>query len=171
MGGFGSGSQRRLSDAEKERKGTAHSTSTEAAITARKAAKIVSGPWLTKIPRPQIPLKPFGRKKYDYYTQLLFDQGKLTRVTCDQAEVVALLFQQLDEIAKRDEEPKASLYAQLQRGIAFLRVAEDAPTLAEPGKKNTFAACGFSNSRAPSVRLREPAAPDLGKRGRRARGS
>ena len=56
MDGRGTGRGHRLSDEEKKRRGTFRADTSEEAHRARAAEKIVSGPWLSQIPKPTLPL-------------------------------------------------------------------------------------------------------------------
>lgn len=62
MGGIGSGGHNRLSDEEKKRRGTFRPDNSAEVYNARAAEKIVSGPWLTRIPDPELPLGKLGKK-------------------------------------------------------------------------------------------------------------
>lgn len=158
MGGVGSGGHNRLSDAEKARRGTLRSTSTEETHAANTAAKVVTGPWLDKIPLPTMPMGEVGQKKYDELTRQLFDQNKLTVVTQLHAETAATQYEKIHALRTAGKYPSASDVTQLNRALDALKIAENAPTLPNPDRVNKFARCGFSNRADPSVRLRTSAA-------------
>lgn len=152
MGGKGSGGHNRLSDDEKRRRGTFRKDTSEAVYAEADAAKVVAGPWLTTIPEPDLPLNEHGRRKYDELTKVLFDANKLTAVTRSAAEQVAVLFQEQHARMTAGKPVPASLSTQMQRALAMLRIAEDAPVIDNPeGKRNKFSGCGFA-SRIPAAR-------------------
>lgn len=145
MGGRGSG-KRGLSDEEKKRRGTFREDTSEAVRLANVAAKVVTGPWLDRIPEPTLPLGEVGRKKYEELARQLFDQSKLTLVTQMHAEVAAGQYEKIYALRTADKHPSASDITQLQRALDALKIAEDAPPINNPaGKKNKFTVCGFSN--------------------------
>lgn len=146
MGGVGSGGNNRLTDEDRKRRGTFRPDRTDAERDAAAAARVVNGPWLREIPEPKLPLNEVGRQKYDELTTMLFEQNKLTLVTCMIAEEAASLFQEKHRRMAAGKPVPASLSTQLQRALGQLKIAEDAPPIANPaGKKNKFAECGFSS--------------------------
>jgi hypothetical protein len=152
MGGIGSGGHNKIGDDEKRRRGTFRADRSEEARAQAAAAKVVTGPWLTSIPEPELPLNEVGRKKYDELTKVLFDANKLTAVTRMAAEQVAVLFQEQHARLSAGKSVPASLSDKLQRALSTLKIAEDAKPIENPeGKKNKFARCGFS-SRLPAAR-------------------
>ena len=157
MGGSGSGGHNRLTDEEKRRRGTFQKQFSDEVYDARAAEKVIIGPWLSEIPQPELPLGEFGRKTYDDLTKMLFEQNKLTQVTCMLVEQVAALRQKQMNMMAAGKDPPVSLSNKISGLLANLRIAENAPTIASPGQKNRFAGSGFSNQRTSSVRLR-PAA-------------
>lgn len=153
MGGRGSGGGR-LSDEEKKAKGTFKQSRSEAVYDARAAAKVITGPWLTKIPEPTIPLNEIGRAKYDEFTKLLFDGNKLTTVTCGDCERYAVMHQQMHaRLAKGEMVPQQLLNAMNSISVR-LRIAENAAPIANPNEKKRFAGAGFSNRRSSPFTLR-----------------
>ena len=150
MGGRGSGN-RGLSDEEKRRRGTFREDQSEKVRLEGIASKVVTGPWLDRIPEPTLPLNEVGKKKYDDLTRQLFEQNKLTIVTQMHAEIAAGQYEKIHALRTAGKQPSASDVTQFQRALDALKIAEDAPTINNPaGKKNKFAACGFSN-RAPAA--------------------
>lgn len=159
MGGIGSGGGNRLSDEEHRRKGTFREDRSRETQIAEAAKKVVTGPWLSSIPEPELPLNEFGKKKYDELAHALFDQNKLTNVTRMLAEQAALLFQEQHRRLTANLPVTASLSDKLQRALAALKIAEDAAPITNPeGRINKFARSGFSNRRTATVRVLASAA-------------
>lgn len=152
MGGTNSG--RRVSDEEKRKKGSYQPCRSEEANAKRAAEKIISGPWLKSIPEPQIPLGEVGRKKYDEYANLLFKGNKLTSVTCDDCERFAVLWEQMHEARAAGRKVSMQAINRMDAIAARLRIADEAPAIANPNQKNRFAGSGFSNQRSSPIRLR-----------------
>jgi hypothetical protein len=156
MGGIGSG-RKPLTPEERKARGLPE---VDEAGERRRAEKVIAGPWLTKIPEPEIPLSEIGRKKYDELTRTLLEQNKLTQVTCMQAEIAARMHAKIAALAAKGKYPSASDFNQLQRALTALKIAEDAqPIGTAGGKVNKFAGLGFANRGDQAVRLRAPAAP------------
>jgi hypothetical protein len=151
MGGIGSGDGGRVSDAEKQRRGTVDPRFTEAEQQKRQESRVITGPWLSEIPKSEFPLGDLGVKKYTELTQMLFDQNKLTLVTVMHAQVAAMQFEKISNMLKEGKHPSASDSTQLQRALAALRIAENAQKIASPGKKNKFHGSGFSNRRVQAL--------------------
>lgn len=162
MGGKGSGGHNRISDEEKRRRGTFHADRSEEVYAKRAAEKVVVGPWLTSIPEPTIPLEEVGRAEYNRLTKLLFENNKLTQVTCSYCELVAVMQQQMVARLAAGKTVSMDLIKRKDSILARLRVAEDAPAIANPNQKNRFAGSGFSNNRASPYRLRPLAAAGKG---------
>jgi hypothetical protein len=155
MGGQGSGGGNRLSDEERKARGTFRSDRSDAERDAAKASKVVTGHWLPTIPPPTFPLNDVGKKKYDELTRILFAQNKLTIVTQMQAEMAARQFEKIYTITAAGKDPSASDMTELAKALGQLKIAEDAPPIANPeGRINKFASCGFSTRRNASVRVR-----------------
>jgi hypothetical protein len=155
MGGVGSGGRGRLSDEERKRRGTFRADESNEVRDRAAAARVLVGPWLDTIPEPTIPLGEVGRKKYDDLTRLLHGQHKLTLVTQMHAEMAARQFEKIYKLTVAGQDPTASDMTQLNRSLDALKVAENAPTISDPGgKPNEFAQCGWSNRRNAAVRLR-----------------
>lgn len=149
MGGIGSGGGNRLSDEEKIRRGTLDKRHTEVARAERAAEKIVIGPWLSDIPEPDLPLGEVGRKKYFELVRSLFDTGKLTLATKMLSEQAAVLQEQMHRRMSEGKTVPTNMSEKIQRVIAQLGIAENAPQIARPKEtagKFTFA--GFSNKRS-----------------------
>lgn len=162
MGGKGSGRHRSMTDEQKKDKGTFRADQSEDALNAKLAEKIVIGPWLSKIPEPTIPLTAVGRSYFDQYTKLLFEQQKLTVVTFGDCEMLAVMRQQMHERLKQGKSVSMDLIKRIDSISARLRIADEAPSIADPGKKNRFEGSGFSNSRNPTFGLRPYTTPDSG---------
>lgn len=146
MGGRGSGGHNRLSDEEKRRRGTFRADQSDKIYEDRAASKVVAGPWLERIPEPELPLNEVGKKKYHDLARALYDANKLTSVTRMQAEQAAVLHQEQHRRLTAGEPIPASLSEKLQRALAALKIAEDAPQIKNPeAAQNRFAASGFSN--------------------------
>lgn len=151
-----------LSDAEKKAKGTFRPDQSEAVYSAKRAEKVIVGPWLTSIPDPEMPLNAVGRAKYDEITKLLFDQNKLTKVTCMDCEILALHWQNVQGRIAAGKAPSSDSLKQISTITQRLRIAEDAPAIANPNQKNRFEGSGFSNNRASPIRLRPYSAAGQG---------
>lgn len=162
MGGMGSGGHNRLSDEEKKRRGTFRADNSEAIYNARAAEKVVVGPWLTALPKPKVPLKGEGKKKYEELGNLLLNSNKLTTVTCMQIEQVSLLWQKMLNMLEAGQDPPVSLHKQIDKILVALRVAENAPAIGNPNEKSRFEGAGFSNSRNSPYRLRSHSRSDPG---------
>jgi hypothetical protein len=160
VGGLGSGRIRTLSDEERKKRGTYREETSEAAALARAAEKIVAGPWLPKIPEPEMPLNEVGKGKYLQIAQLLFDQNKLTQVTCDMCLTYAALFQSAHARMAAGKTISADMAKRMDAILQKLRVAENAPTIAAPSR-NRFDSIPSANSRFAPIRLR-PHSSDRG---------
>lgn len=160
-GNSNSGGNNRLSDAEKKAKGTFRADQSEAVYAARAGANVITGVFLSRIPEPTIPLNDDGLAKYDEYTKLLFDQNKLTVVTCGDCERYAVMHQQMCARLSAGKNVPMDLIKRMDAISIRLRIAENAPTIASPGAKNRFEGAGFSNSKSSAYRLRpyRPADP------------
>lgn len=155
MGGIGSGGSNRLSDEEKKARGTFRKSNSDQVYEARAAAKVVSGPWLSEIPKPELPLNELGEKKYNELARILFDNNALTTITRMQAETAAMLFEKFDRLLRENKSPSASDLTQYQRALAALGIAENAPTIASPGAhQKKFSGFGFSARLRPPQRVR-----------------
>lgn len=147
---MGSGGHNKLTDAEKIARGTFRPSRSDEVYAERAGAKVVAFPRLREIPVPDLPLNEVGQKKYDELTRALFDADKLTVVTKTAAEQAAALHQEIHRRMSDGKPVPASLSDKLQRALAQLKIAEDAPTIASPGNRvNKFAGTGFSTRRAP----------------------
>lgn len=145
MGGKGSGGHNKLSDAEKIAKGTFRPSRSDDVYKADAAAKVVTGPWLSAIPEPSLPLMGIARTKYDEITKALFDQNKLTMATVLTAEQYALQYGQQHARLSAGKPVSVSTTLMLERMLRDLRIAEEAPVIAKPGDKtNKFRRTGFS---------------------------
>jgi len=145
---------RRLTDEEKKAKGTFRADQSDEVYRARAAEKVVIGPWLTAIPESTVPLSAVGKAKYDELTKLLFDSNKLTKVTCGDCERMAVMHQQMHETLTAGKRVPMDLIKRMDSISVRLRIAEDAPSIANPNEKNRFSESGFSNRRLSPIRLR-----------------
>jgi hypothetical protein len=146
MGGKGSGGSSRLSDEERKKRGTFRADRSDALRDAAAAATVVTGPWLKTIPEPELPFDKAGLDKYHELARILFDSNKLTSVTRMLVEQVAFLHQEMQRRMAAGKSVPASLSTQMQRALGQLKIADDAPAIANPGgKTNKFASCGFSS--------------------------
>jgi hypothetical protein len=147
MGGKGSGGHGRLSDAEKKARGTFRADKSDAVLDARAQARVFVGPWLDRIPEPEIPfITDTGRDKYNELTRLLFDQNKLTAILRTWAEVAAHAFEEIAIIKGERKRPSASLFTQFNRAMEALQIADSAPVITNPeGKRNKFEGAGFAS--------------------------
>lgn len=163
MGGMGSGGHNKLSDAEKKRKGTFRKDQSASAHRAKQAQKVVSGPWLQKIPDPTLKLDDVARAKYFEYAQHLMDQGTLTKFTCETVQMAALRYSRLQSILDEDRVPPAYLINQIEKDLEKLTIAETAAPIVGGPKRSRFAGVGFSQDRSAQISVRRVA-------GRRDRG-
>lgn len=162
MGGRGSGGHNRLSDAEKKARGTFRPDCSDEVYAAKAASKVVTGPWLSAIPEPSIPLNAVGRAKYDQIAKLLFEGNKLTQVTVGDCERMAVMHQQMHDRLNAGKSVSMDLIKRMDAISVRLRIAEDAPAIANPNQKSRFAGVGFSNSRTSPIRLRASSASGTG---------
>lgn len=146
-----------LSDEEKKRRGTFRESSSEQALAAKRAEKVVRGPWLSQIPEPENPLNEVGRAMYDKYTKLLFEQNKLTLVTCIDCELLALHWQGIRARSDAGKAPSSDALKQVATITQRLRIAEDAPAIADPSRKSKFASVGSADRVLSTFRLRKSA--------------
>lgn len=153
MGGQGSG-RIRIGDAEKRARGTFRKDQSDDVLQLRAAQKVVTGPWLTVIPKPSIPLNEVGQAKYDELTKILFAGNKLTTVTCGDCERMAVMHQQMHARLEAGKPVSMDLIKRMDSISVRLRIAEDAPAIADPNEKNRFAGSGFANRRSSPIRLR-----------------
>ena len=153
MGGVGSGGRNRLSDEEKRARGTYRNNTSDSAWDQKQAAKIITGHFLSRVPEPQMMLDKIGLAKYKEFAEMLLNGGKLTKVTCDDVERYALLWQQA---YARSAEGKAVPNAWINKmdSIAIrLRIADEAPAISNPTQKSKFEGVGFANSRHSTFEL------------------
>jgi hypothetical protein len=148
------GGSNRLSDEEKKAKGTFRADRSDAVYAERAAGKVITGVFLSKIPEPNLPLNEVGRAMYDKMAKLLFEQNKLTEVTCLDCENLGLIQQQMDARMRAGKAVASDMIKRKDAILVRLRVAENAPAVASPGEKNRFEGSGFSNSRIKAFRLR-----------------
>lgn len=154
MGGKGSGGHNRISDEEKKRRGTFHADRSEEVYAKRAGEKVVIGIFLTRVPEPTIPLNEVGRAKYLEIATLLLNGNKLTSVTCGDCERMAVMQQQMHDRLAAGKSVSMDMIKRMDSISVRLRIAEDAPAIANPNQKNRFAGSGFSNNRASPYRLR-----------------
>lgn len=151
-----------LSDEEKRKRGTFRADQSEAAYAAKRAETVVVGPWLKSIPEPTIPLDAVGRAEYDRLTKLLFNGNKLTEVTCGDCERMAVMKQQMASRLAAGKSVSMDLIKRMDAISVRLRIAEDAPAIANPNQKSRFEGSGFANRRSSPIRLRPLAAAGKG---------
>ncbi len=159
---MGSGGHNKKSDAEKIRDGTFRADRSDAVRNAQAGAKVITGLFLPKVPEPSIPLNEEGKKKYLEIANLLFEQNKLTIVTCGDCERMAVMHQQMHERLQAGKSVSMDLIKRMDAISIRLRIAENAPTIANPEQRNKFEGSGFSNSRRSPYRLLPYQTPDSG---------
>lgn len=147
-----------LSDEEKKRRGTFREDTSAAALAAKRAEKVIVGPWLTKIPVPEMPLNEVGRARYDLLAGILFNNNKLTEATCMDCQLVALHWQGVKARIEAGKPPSSDSLKQIASITQRLRIAEDAPAIANPDHKNKFASIGTANRVLSTFRLRAASA-------------
>lgn len=147
------GGNNRKSDAEKKAEGTFRESRSEEAYNAAAGARVITGVFLSKIPEPSLPLNKDGRGQYDKLTKLLFEQNKLTEVTCGDCERMAVMHQQMVDRLNNGKNVPVDLIKRMDAISVRLRIAENATTIATPGAKNRFEGSGFSNTRVSTFRL------------------
>lgn len=152
MGAKGSGGQNRLTDEEKKARGTFRADRSDDVYDQRAAAKVLQGPWLSAIPEPTLPLSGAARGKYDEWTKLLFDQGRLTQVAVSEAQVGAIAWGKVATALEKGKSPATADLNLIKNVEKDLRIAADAPVLASP-TRSRFADSGFANSRTSPIRL------------------
>lgn len=152
MGGIGSG-RTGLTDEEKRKRGTTDQRYTEEARLERAAAKIVTGVFLPKVPDPSLPLNEIGKAKYVEFATLLLESGKLTKIVAEDCERYAVMYQQVHaKLAEGKNVPQQLLNA-MDSLARRLKIAEDAPSIANPADKRRFEGVGFANKRTSPYRL------------------
>lgn len=156
------GGNNRKSDAQKIKEGTFRADRSEAVRNAEAGAKIVTGLFLPKVPEPSIPLNAEGKKKYLEIANLLFEQNKLTVVTCGDCERMAVMHQQMHDRLNAGKSVSMDLIKRMDAISIRLRIAENAPTIANPNQRNKFEGSGFSNARNTPFRLRPHPSSDTG---------
>lgn len=147
------GGNNRKTDAEKKAEGTFRASRSEEVYNAAAGAKVVTGVFLARIPEPTIPLNAAGKAQYDKLTKLLFEQNKLTEVTCGDCERMAVMHQQMVDRLEKGKNVPIDLIKRMDAISVRLRIAENATTIASPGAKNRFEGSGFSHSRVSAFRL------------------
>ena len=163
MGGKGSGGHNRLSDEEKKRRGTFKESASEKVYDERAERKIITGPWISKVPEPDFPLDKIARAKYQELATMLLENGTLTAISAMQCAQVAILLQNQRNLLSTGKIPPVSLSSKVSGLMAQLRISENAKPIGEKPKKNRFDGSGFSNSRSTPFRLRASASSDPGK--------
>lgn len=151
MGNHFSG-QTGLSDEEKKRRGTFDPRYSEEKKTEAKAAKVVTGPWLSQIPPPDFNLDTVGRKKYDELTKILLDQNKLTTVTREHAQIIAIMHMQISTALSTGKMVPTVTMQQMQKSLILLGITENAKNIGPEPKKSTskWGVAGFSSRRVTS---------------------
>ena len=161
MGGSGSG-RPRLSDDEKIERGTFNPSRSDAVAAAKAAEKVVVGPWLKDIPDPSVPLNEVGKAKYEQFAKLLLNSNKLTPVTCGDCERYAVMHQRVHQLLSEGKPVPQQILNAMNSLSVRLRIAEDAPAIANPNQKNRFAGAGFANNRSSPISLRPHTAAGTG---------
>lgn len=154
MGGMGSGGHNKLSDAEKKRKGTYRKDQSSTTQQVKKAEKVVAGPWLKKIPDPTLPLCDVSSAKYFEYAQHLFDQGTLTKFTCETCQIAALRYARLKSMLEDGKSPPAYLLKEIDKDVEKLTIAETAAPIVGGPKRSRFAGVGFAQNRTAQISVR-----------------
>ena len=154
MGGMGSGGHNRLSDAEKKRKGTFRKDQSAQAHNAKAVKKVVAGPWLSKIPQPSLPLDEVATKRYQEICQHLMDQGKLTVMTCEVVQAMALRHAKMKKMLDEGKDLPAYLIKEIQNDAKVLCIAEDPDQAVGTPRRSRFAGVGFSQDRTAQVSIR-----------------
>jgi hypothetical protein len=154
MGGKGSGGHNKLSDEEKKKRGTFEKRHSSEAQQARAEQKIITGPWISKVPDPEMPLNEKGKEKYLSLATKLLEMGTLTEFSAMQCEQVAILFQSQMAMMQAGKIPPVSLSGKITGLLAQLRISENATPIGKPPERNKFEGAGFSNSRSSPFRLR-----------------
>lgn len=144
----------RLSDEEKKRRGTFRADQSEEVYRARAAQKVVTGSTLSAVPDPEMPLNEIGLGKYRELTELLLSQGKLTKITCMDCEMIALHWQNVRARVATGKSASSDSLKQITAITQRLRIAEDAPEIESPDKKSRFTGCGFAYQRSTPYRVR-----------------
>lgn len=139
-----------LSDDEKKARRTFRPNQSVAVMEEKRAAKVVTGPWLHQIPEPGLPLGDVGRKKYDELTKMLFDQNKLTVSTVGLAEQAAVLYQEQHKRLTAGRDVPAYLADKIQRALSGLKIAENAAPITNPDRENKFQHVGFAHRARPA---------------------
>lgn len=153
-----SGDRKRKTDEQKLAAGRViPATETDAAQAAARADKLTVGPWVDTIPEPSITLGLRGRAKYDSLCRSLFLQGRLTETMLAKIEMVARIFDEEAERAKKGKFLTAQTLTMLERLLYALGTVENGPTIAGPKKKrNPYQGHGFPNRTSPTQPVSPP---------------
>lgn len=153
--GYGSGGGNHKSDDQKRREGTFRADRSEEVVAERRAAKVLGGPWLNEIPKPELKLDEAGKAKYYELARMLLEQNKLTMISRMTAESAALMFQKINQLTEAGSVPSASDMTQYQRALSALGIAENAKPIATVHTVNKFEYSGFSARGDASFRVRK----------------
>jgi hypothetical protein len=135
-------------DAEKKAAGTYRKGTVSEAAHARKLSEnVYAHPTFQDVPDPQLPFNDVGMKKYFEVCGMLLGQGKLTAVTRDIAEQIALLVQ--DQHTRLAKGLMATAFStnQLQRLLSMLKIADEASPIGimTADRMNRFRSSGSPN--------------------------
>jgi hypothetical protein len=146
----------RLSDEEKKRRGTFRADQSAEVRDKKLAAKVITGVFLSKIPEPKLPLGERGsirRDKYDELAQMLKDQGNLTSLTVDWAEIAAGAWGDMHDAMSKGKPIPKHIYEAYKSITNKILIAEKVPNIGSPGKQNKFEGHGWSHKAGSQVRL------------------
>jgi hypothetical protein len=139
----------KMSDAEKKAKGIFDPRWSEQAGKDRMAAKIISGPWLSAVPKPDFALDRVGMVKYNELCNALLDQNKLTMVTRQHAQNIALIQMQISKMLTMGKLIPNNLFVTMKQSTMLLGIAEDAKNIGPPPKasESKWGFAGFANKK------------------------
>lgn len=142
----------RVSDAEKERRGTLKTGETQIDTAKREIGKVLAFPAIKNIPEPSFPLNEKGMATYREWTQKLRDVGLLTSVSLGRIETLALLDHSIAKAMEVHKSPPNSSMDGRRKIMDWLDgLNVDTTVISGETKKGTFSSNGFPN------RLRTPA--------------
>jgi hypothetical protein len=139
----------KMSDAEKKAKGIFDPRWSEQAGKDKMAAKVIPGPWLSTVPKPDFDLDEVGKKKYNELCDALLEQKKLTMVTRQHAQNIALIQMQISKLLAMGKLIPNNLFVTMKQSTMLLGIAEDAKNIGPEPKasESKWGFAGFANKK------------------------
>lgn len=109
------------------------------------AAKIIKLASYKEIPEPTYPLGETGKKVYDEWCKTLLDQGRLTKISLEAVEMLALAKQAIATAIKKKKTPSTHLMNTLRTATIRVERLDVNKTMGEvDGHDNPYAKFGFA---------------------------